>query len=772
MSNAINYTSSINITGNLAIAGTTTSFGDNILVLNNNPKNSCDTGLLLQRYTDDISDSKNYSSMIYSETADEFVFGYSIGDTRGTLVVTDLIPLRARGLNVGDTNTVGSLVTTGGNIGIATTSPSVLLDINGTGKVNNLIVTGDLTTANLRVTGSMTSGDLLVSNAIISGNLTVNGTTTTVNTETTLLEDNLIVINSGPAGLADGGVLVKRYVSGTAGSSNYAGFFYKESSDEFTFALTDSDPGANPVVINDYLPIRAKSLTLETSGTLTATNAVLTTLTTGTLIGTDINVTNITTGTIRSGTLVSSANIAASLITAGTATITNINNTALTSGTIRATTLITCANIAANSVTVGTVRASTLITSANITMNNATAANLLNTNITTTTLRVTTLLTSSNITANIVTTGTLLIPTTTASIGVGSGGSLTVLGGAAVSGSLFVGGNLVGNNYIPVVQSTSFSVAATDKNDLFLISGAATVTLLSASTAGAGFTVSFKKTASVSSQVTIVPTSSTIDGQSNYVLGSQNEIVTLVSNGTNWEVAHARNPVIATVYSVPGTYSFTVPNPVTSVYACVFGAGGGGGSGAGNSGNGGGGGGYCEGVISVSPGDTLTITVGAGGSAGTAGESSSVSDLVATGGGAGGVNSSGSWGSNGTAGTGSGGTLNRSGGAGGQAPSQTSGSGGGGGGAGFSGAGSDGSGTTGGAGSAGFGGASNTTVATNGASLRVLSSFREGGSGGSGNLEGTSTAGNDGGFPGAGGSGSGGSTTAGSGGDGAVVIFY
>jgi uncharacterized protein YjbI with pentapeptide repeats len=99
----------------------------------------------------------------------------------------------------------------------------------------------------------------------VSGNLTVSGTTTTVNTETVTIEDNLLVINSGPAGLADGGLLVKRYQSGTSGSVDYAGMFYKESTDEITLAMTASDPGTNSVSINNYLPLRASKISLEST---------------------------------------------------------------------------------------------------------------------------------------------------------------------------------------------------------------------------------------------------------------------------------------------------------------------------------------------------------------------------------------------------------------------------------------------------------------------------------------------------------------------------
>lgn len=64
------------IGGNLAISGTATSFSDNILLINHNPTISSDTGLLFQRYTTDITNNQNYSSIIYKESTDEFIFGY------------------------------------------------------------------------------------------------------------------------------------------------------------------------------------------------------------------------------------------------------------------------------------------------------------------------------------------------------------------------------------------------------------------------------------------------------------------------------------------------------------------------------------------------------------------------------------------------------------------------------------------------------------------------------------------------------------------------
>ena len=92
-------------------------------------------------------------------------------------------------------------------------------------------------------------------------------------------------------------------------------------------------------------------------------------------------------------------------------------------------------------------------------------------------------------------------------------------------------------------------------------------------------------------------------------------------------------------YSSSGTYTFVVPAGVTSLNASVTGGGGGGGgggygTGGEQSGSGGGGGsGYTStGSISVTPGETLTIVVGAGGAAGSAQYSRSSGGFGGTGG--------------------------------------------------------------------------------------------------------------------------------------------
>lgn len=127
------------------------------------------------------------------------------------------------------------------------------------------------------------------------------------------------------------------------------------------------------------------------------------------------------------------------------------------------------------------------------------------------------------------------------------------------------------------------------------------------------------------------------------------------------DVARSRS----TPYLTAGTFAFTVPAGVYRIKCRVIGGGGGaGGSASAKSGGGGGAGGYAEGGIDVIPGQTITITVGAGGQGGTAGNFgasgglSSVGGFMSASGGAYGDAGGGGTGAGGFGGIGSGGDIN------------------------------------------------------------------------------------------------------------------
>jgi hypothetical protein len=135
---------------------------------------------------------------------------------------------------------------------------------------------------------------------------------------------------------------------------------------------------------------------------------------------------------------------------------------------------------------------------------------------------------------------------------------------------------------------------------------------------------------------------------------------TITANG---DVANTRTAGY-TFESFTSSTSWTVPSGVTSVEYLVVGGGGGGGGahqgvGSGGSGGGGGSGGYRTGTLSVTPSDSLTVTIGSGGTAGAAntaggtGGDSVFDSITAKGGGGGGQR--GAVGSNAPSGGGSGG---------------------------------------------------------------------------------------------------------------------
>ncbi len=133
------------------------------------------------------------------------------------------------------------------------------------------------------------------------------------------------------------------------------------------------------------------------------------------------------------------------------------------------------------------------------------------------------------------------------------------------------------------------------------------------------------------------------------------------------------------VWATPGTYTFTVPAFVTAGTVEVWAGGGGGGcsgdgSGggvAGNAGAGGGGGGFARKLVTgLVPGATVSVTVGAGGTAGTSaaggtGGSSSFGAHCSATGGAGGSTGVSTTAAGGNGGAGTGGDINITGGTGG-----------------------------------------------------------------------------------------------------------
>lgn len=91
---------------------------------------------------------------------------------------------------------IGSNMYIGGDVFMKSTTESV--DVS----TGSLIINGGVAISkNLNVLG----------NTLIVGNLTVNGLTTSIDTTNTVIKDNLLVLNSAPAGSNDSGIIISRY---------------------------------------------------------------------------------------------------------------------------------------------------------------------------------------------------------------------------------------------------------------------------------------------------------------------------------------------------------------------------------------------------------------------------------------------------------------------------------------------------------------------------------------------------------------------------------
>lgn len=216
------------------------------------------------------------------------------------------------------------------------------------------------------------------------------------------------------------------------------------------------------------------------------------------------------------------------------------------------------------------------------------------------------------------------------------------------------------NPTVPVTtKSSNYTALLTDQGALIVGTGTWTLSLSAAAGLGNGWYIFLQNTGT--GTITVDPNASETIGGATTATCNPGDIWLIVCNGTNFNLLRIAG-LNYQIFSSSGT--FTVPAGVERIYVECWGGGGGGSRGLQNSFSGSGaGGGYSAGWLNVTPGDSITATVGTGGAAaaaanslGSAGGTTTFSSLSASGGGAGVAN----WFDGGlaSAGTGSGGDIN------------------------------------------------------------------------------------------------------------------
>jgi hypothetical protein len=240
------------------------------------------------RYNSDQTTIEGYANGAWANLASGTELKDADEDTKVNVEATsdiDEIHFQTGGTYVGKIATavtefgVTQISNTASTITSLTTNGDITLTPNGTGevvipKINVASgeIDGTAIGANSASTGAFTTLST-TGNATIGGDLTVNGTTTTIDSQTLVIEDPLLTLaknNSGGAGNTfDQGLFFNR------GSDDNVSFIWDESADQFAFAITSGEDGttAGNVTIDSYANIRLGVATASDVETATVSAA-------------------------------------------------------------------------------------------------------------------------------------------------------------------------------------------------------------------------------------------------------------------------------------------------------------------------------------------------------------------------------------------------------------------------------------------------------------------------------------------------------------------
>jgi hypothetical protein len=176
-----------------------------------------------KRYSLDMNaTSRLYSLSRYNTSGNLIERIFEVGSTSGSFTFNNTTS--------SSSSSVASVIIKGGvsisSTGAATTTSNggSITVSGGIGVAKNMLIGGNVRIFSTTQSTDVSSGSFIVDggvgiagalnvlgNTTVNGDLTVRGSTTTVNSVNTVLKDNLLMLNSGPSGSKDSGVLIQRY---------------------------------------------------------------------------------------------------------------------------------------------------------------------------------------------------------------------------------------------------------------------------------------------------------------------------------------------------------------------------------------------------------------------------------------------------------------------------------------------------------------------------------------------------------------------------------
>uniref|UniRef100_A0A6C0H850 Tail protein n=1 Tax=viral metagenome TaxID=1070528 RepID=A0A6C0H850_9ZZZZ len=179
--------------------------------------------LNIKRFSIDLNQSSKALSFSRYDSLGNFVEkSWEVSNVGGTINLANTTPSTAS--NVAALSVIGGLGIAATQVALNPENGGGLTVAGGVGVGKNMLIGGDtriysttasndVSSGSLKVDGGVgISGNLnVLGNTILNGDLTVRGTTTSVVSNNTVIGDNILVLNSGPAGSKDSGFLIQRY---------------------------------------------------------------------------------------------------------------------------------------------------------------------------------------------------------------------------------------------------------------------------------------------------------------------------------------------------------------------------------------------------------------------------------------------------------------------------------------------------------------------------------------------------------------------------------
>jgi hypothetical protein len=214
---------SISLSGNINVGGKATIYGSSDYINSSKEVIKLFNSSNIKRFSIDLDTISNNFSLARYDLSSAFIENvFTVSTSTGSLTFDNTTASTSN--NIASVIIKGGLSIQGSQDATSLTNGGSITVVGGVSLGKQLFVGGNVQILSTTISNNVSSGALLIAggvgvsgalnvlgNTVLNGNLTVKGTTTSVESNNTVLKDNVIVLNSGPSGSKDSGLIIQRY---------------------------------------------------------------------------------------------------------------------------------------------------------------------------------------------------------------------------------------------------------------------------------------------------------------------------------------------------------------------------------------------------------------------------------------------------------------------------------------------------------------------------------------------------------------------------------